>query len=223
MSLQGRSYRIRTELPVHLRSLFNNQRYLIVSLRTDSRSQAERLKPKIMRDISSMINEAERKYANAEKYSPIDRLMALATGLREQARTAHAEVFLPGEKEEPPSGVFAEFYAVARGSTTSLESHLSEWLVERAYPARQDADAQRAVKMLVRFLISRGYPTTVSNINRLHVGEWVSSRRKDVSSKTVNKDLSFISGLFRHCIRKGQIDMNPANGMSLPKQRDKYK
>src|SRR5687768_16347573 len=223
MSLQGRSYRIRSELPAHLRALFNGRRYLVVSLGTDSKSQAERLKRKVMRDISNMIGEAERKHASAEKFSPIDRLMAIATDLREQARMVDAEVFLPGEKEDPPSGSFAEFYAIVHGSTTSLESQLSEWLGERAYPARQDADAQRAVKMFIRFLISRGYPTTVININRRHVGEWVSSRRKDVSPKTVNKDLSFISGLFRHCVRKGQIDLNPASGMSLPKHRDKYK
>jgi integrase len=56
------------------------------------------------------------------------------------------------------------------------------------------------------------------------VGEWVSERVKlDHHWKTINKDLSFCSGLFKHAIRRGITELNPFSLQSLPKRRIKTK
>jgi integrase len=89
---------------------------------------------------------------------------------------------------------------------------------------RQNADCERAIRKLVGFMVENDHPTTLEHLTRRMVGDWVSERvRLGHYWKTINKDLSFCSGLFKYAIRRGIVDHNPTSLQSLPKLKIRTK
>ena len=113
---------------------------------------------------------------------------------------------------------FEAFRATIEGPATPLEFLLPIFSKESARKPRQEADCERAIKKLIKFMVEHDRPTTIEHLTRRMVGEWVSSRVKlGHHWKTLNKDISFCSGLFKYAMRRGLIEMNPFSLQSLPK------
>jgi integrase len=119
---------------------------------------------------------------------------------------------------------FEAFTATIESKATPIESILPVYLSESVRKPRQEADCARAIRKFVAFLTENHMPTTLEHLTRRMVGEWVSARVKQGHHwKTVNKDLSFCSGLFKHGMRRGYAIDNPFSLQLLPKKKTKTK
>jgi integrase len=251
LDLHGAHYRLRVQVPQHLRGFFDGQHSLVQVLPTDSKVQANRMKAAVVEMMLEQIQLAERRHINDERSAPIDKQTLWAEWISVVKQAQQNGVELPDPKfpiwlripwprnspemhnvfwmlhqkeadEIRPR--FDAFSATIEGQATPLESILPVFIKETAPKPRQEADCERAVKKFLKFMVERDKPTTIEHLTRRMVGEWVSSRVKlGQHWKTINKDISFCSGLFKYAMRRGLIDVNPFSLQSLPKIRKRTK
>lgn len=225
LDLHGAHYRLRVQVPKHLRCRFGGQHSLTQVLPTDSKAQANRMKASIVASMLDELRQATRELLSPERFGPIDKQMAFAERLRKQfsgehvpSITVQAWVMQPSPKRQEA------FSDVVLGKATSVETLLPNHIAESARKPRQEADCKRAIRKLIAFMVENDKPTTVEHLTRRMVGEWVTERAKlGHHRKTINKDISFCSGLFRYAIRRGITESNPFSLQSLPKVKVKTK
>lgn len=114
-----------------------------------------------------------------------------------------------------------QFYAVATGKATPLTLHLEEWLLERGYRERQQADFRNWVKHLAEWLGTQGHMSTLEAVT-----DKVASTYKakalvgaGVHPKTANKKMSGLRSYWKWLEQQGHASRNPWLGKSLPKIR----
>jgi integrase len=251
LDLHGAHYRLRVQVPRHLRKFFNGQHSLTEVLPTDSKIQAYRMKSTIVGVMLDQIRHAQRLHANGERSAPIDKQIHWAewiSKLDNASKNGEEPPALPFpiwlripvprdsremrdvfwmlhlKRSDQSMERFDAFKSTAEGKATPIESILPTYISESARKPRQEADCERAIRKMVAFMTENDKPTTIEHLTRRMVGDWISERaRSGQHWKTINKDLSFCSGLFKFAIRRGLVADNPCSFQSLPKIKNRTK
>jgi integrase len=93
-----------------------------------------------------------------------------------------------------------------------------EWLEVKPLKPRQKLDYRRAVAKLETWLLAKSLSPTVEAITRRIASDYRDGAfaKAGVHPRTANKDLSVLSGLWKHAERKAMVEDNPWRGQSLP-------
>jgi site-specific recombinase XerC len=135
-----------------------------------------------------------------------------------------AAQMLPALERDLTPARYKALERIFKGEAHGLEAHMPAWLRELNAKPRQVADYTRAVRKMVLWLVQDGAATTIEAIDRRTVGRYISHRVElGHNSKSINKDISAISSLYRFLVRRGIADSNPLQGQSLPKQKRRTK
>jgi integrase len=228
LELIGRSYRVQMAVPRHLRAIVGKAK-LVRGLRTDSLSKANLLKLRVLHDFRQTLAAAER----ATKGNP-DGVMQEALQWREafaqEAKEGDGgpnspdyvstalearvdELVRAGEPERAQA-----IHRVAVSKETPIAALVEDWLAERQMKPRQVLDSRRAITKLATWLTAQGHAATIEGVTKRIAGDYrMTFIRAGTNAKTANKDISFISSLFKFAERQGLVEDNPFRGQSLPK------
>jgi hypothetical protein len=200
LDLHGAHYRLRVQVPRHLRGFFNGQHSLVQLLPTDSKVEANRMKAGVVELMLEQIRLAERRHVDDERSAPIDKQMLWAEWVSAVKRAQKNGGELPGPKfpvwlripwpgnsremhsvfwmlhrkgadENIPR--FEAFRATVEGQATPLETLLPIYMKESARRPTQEADSERAVRKFIKFMVGHDKPITIEHLTRRMVGEWV--------------------------------------------------
>ncbi len=90
-----------------------------------------------------------------------------------------------------------------------------DWLeIERGYSANTVESYSRDVE---DFLRSLGRKTDLSEVNALHVQQYLASLYLSNSASSVARKMSSLRAFFRHCLRLGLLSTDPLVGLAGPK------
>ena len=221
----GRQWRVRVKVPAKLVPVLGVQK-LVVPLHTNSLALANRDKHQHLHALKQRLVDAERtlrrrsgkpmdplvqeaqdwRLALAESdggpYDPVDG--ALSDRLSELERT----------EGEARAGLLA---SIAYGQATPLGSLADGWLDVKPLKPRQRLDYRRAVGKLEVWLASKSIPSTMEAVTKRVASDYRDEVfvKAGVHPRTANKDLSVLSGLWKHAERKAVVEGNPWRGQSL--------
>src|SRR5688572_10318271 len=129
LDLHGAHYRLRVQVPKHLRCRFGGQHSLVETLPTDSKALATRMKAGVVEAMLNKIRQVERELLNRESNGPVDTQMAFAEWMR---KVAFGERVSPIKTQmwvlEPSSNRRAAFTDVMLGKATSIELLLPTYM-----------------------------------------------------------------------------------------------
>ena len=107
--------------------------------------------------------------------------------------------------------------SIATGRGTPIGPLAEEWLEVKSLQPRQRIDYRRGVAKLEAWLLTKGLSPTVEAITRRVASDYRDEAfvRAGIHPRTANKDLSILSGLWKHAERKALVTENPWRGQSL--------
>jgi len=107
---------------------------------------------------------------------------------------------------------------IAYGRATPIGPLADQWVADKPMKAKQKLDYRRAIAKLEAWLSDKGLPPTMETITKQVAATYRDETfvKGGVHSRTANKDLSAISGLWKHAERKDLIEGNPWRGQFLP-------
>ena len=113
------------------------------------------------------------------------------------------------------------FHAIAMGTATPLTLHLEDWLKEKAYRARQEAEFRKEVKGLAEWLAGQGIGEAVEAVTDKVATSFKLKRlaAESVHPATANKRLSALSSYWRWLVSHGFAEGNPWRGKFFPKPK----
>jgi site-specific recombinase XerD len=93
-----------------------------------------------------------------------------------------------------------------------------QWLTEKPLKAKQRLDYRRAVAKLETWMAGKSMPPTLQAVTKQVAASYRDEAfvRAGTHSRSGNKDLSALSGLWKHAERKDMIQGNPWRGQFLP-------
>jgi integrase len=108
--------------------------------------------------------------------------------------------------------------AVAYGKATPIGPLADQWLAEKPLRAKQKLDYRRAVRKLKSWLTEKALAPTLQAVTKQTASAYRDEAfvRAGVHSRSANKDLSALSGLWKHAERKDMVVGNPWRGQFLP-------
>jgi integrase len=108
--------------------------------------------------------------------------------------------------------------SIATGRATPVGPLADQWLAEKPLKAKQRLDYRRAVAKLETWMAGKSMPPTLQAVTKQIAASYRDEAfvRAGVHSRSANKDLSALSGLWKHAERKDLITGNPWRGQFLP-------
>ncbi len=221
----GPSWRVRVKVPNRLRPILGVSK-LVTPLHTDSLAIANRDKHKHIHVLKQRLAEAEVELRRRNK-NAIDPLVTEGLEWRRALAESDGGPYDPvdgalsvrldeleGSEGEARAGVVAR---IAYGAAP-IGLLADEWLEVKPLKPRQKLDYRRAVAKLETWLLAKSLSPTVEAITRRIASDYRDGAfaKAGVHPRTANKDLSVLSGLWKHAERKALVEENPWRGQSLP-------
>jgi integrase len=231
LELVGQSYRVQMAVPRHLRAIMGKAK-LVRGLRTDSLSKANLLKLRVLHDFRQTLAAAERslrgypdvvlqealqwRQAFAHEAEAGDGGPSSPDYVSDALEARYDELVRAGEP-----GKAEAIRKVAVSKETPIAVLVEDWLAERGMKPRQVLDSRRAITKLTTWLSEKGHSITIEGVSKRTAGDYrMEFIRAGTNAKTANKDISFISSLWKFAERRGLIEDNPWRGQSLPKVKN---
>jgi hypothetical protein len=234
----GRQWRVQVKVPPKARPILNKNR-LVAPLHTDSLAEANRKKHRVIADLKERIEKALTEASMRERNGH-DPLMEQALEWRADIERELHEA--PEDEEGRPHTVLPDlledrsaelerqfgsarastFHKTALGLVTPLAAFVASWLAERPdMKVRQRLDYQRAVRKFSTWLVTTGLEASIEAVNRKVAGRYISEGMvaKGGNWRTINKDISALSGYWKWLLKRGHVESNVWSGQSLPKSR----
>ena len=108
--------------------------------------------------------------------------------------------------------------ATITGRATPIGPLADQWLADKPLKAKQRLDYRRAVSKLETWMADKALPSTLQAVSKQIAASYRDEAfvKAGVHSRSANKDLSALSGLWKHAERKNLIVGNPWRGQFLP-------
>jgi integrase len=222
----GPSWRVRVKVPDRLRPVLGVSK-LVVPLHTDSLAIANRDKHRHIHAIKQRIAEAEVELRRREKKA-IDPRVTEGLDWR-RALTDETQTYVIGDVEGAYMARLDELEASQGAASAGIVSRIAygavsigtladEWLEVKPLKPRQKLDYRRAVAKLETWLLAKSLSPTVEAITKGIASDYRDEAflKVGIHPRTANKDLSVLSGLWKHAERKALVEANPWRGQSLP-------
>lgn len=224
----GRQWRVQIKVPRELRAQVGASK-LVVPLRTDSLSNANRLKFRALAELQERIERARVEAAQLRQNHEGDLAKEAlnwkadigsddgacsSANLRERVDEV--------ERRDGPDKA-AYFLSVATGVATPIMSLVDTWLAEREMKPRQRIDYARAVRKFNAWIVGIALNGSIEEVTRKVAGRYVSEALvgRKVHWKTANKDITALSGYWKWLLRRGYAEHNVWASQSLPKVKPK--
>ncbi len=222
----GPSWRVRVKVPDRLRPILGVSK-LVVPLHTDSPAIANREKHRHIHLLKQRIAEAEVELRRRNK-NAIDPRVTEGLEWR-RALTDETQTYVIGDLEGAYMARLDQLEASQGAASAGIVSRIAhgavpigtladEWLEVKPLKPRQKLDYRRAVAKLETWLLAKSVSPTVEAISRRIASDYRDEAfaKAGVHPRTANKDLSVLSGLWKHAERKALVQDNPWRGQSLP-------
>src|ERR1700722_8079629 len=225
----GQSWRVQLAVPARLRGAIGCA-VLYHPLHTDSLATAERTKHRAIAALKDRLQAAEKQLERRAGGDPL-----LLEGLDwrqsfkdEAQRTSDDEeggyvsTALEARWEEVAKTQGEEkaniLASIATGRATPVGPLADQWLAEKPLKGKQRLDYRRAVAKLETWMAGKSMPPTLQAISKQVASTYRDETfvRAGTHSRSANKDLSALSGLWKHAERKDLITGNPWRGQFLP-------
>jgi integrase len=202
---------------------------LVVPLHTDSLTNANRLKFRVIAELQDKIARARAETATPTK--PHNTLLAeealdwkadIQNQQNPGAKFALRERVGEVERREGPEKA-SYFMDVATGAATPIMSLVDTWLAERDMKPRQKIDYVRAVRKFSGWVIGIRLNGAIEEVTRKVAGRYVSEAlvARKIHWKTANKDITALSGYWKWLMRRGNVEYNVWTNQALPKVKPK--
>jgi len=221
----GPSWRVRVKVPDRLRPILGVSKF-VVPLHTDSVAIANRDKHRHIHALKQRIAEAEVELRRREKKA-IDHRVTEGLDWR-RALTDETQTYVVGDVEGAYMARLDELEASQGAASAGIVGRIAsgavpigtladEWLEVKPLKPRQKLDYRRAVAKLETWLLAESLSPTVEAVTRRIASDYrdVAFSKAGVHPRTANKDLSVLSGLWKHAERKALVEDNPWRGQSL--------
>lgn len=215
-----RQWRVRIAVPKDIRATIGKP-HIVVSLGTESLSEAARLKHAVIAEIRQTFEEARGRGVKARD-SRLQEALRWKTaevlgGVPEEEREGLLRelIYQRAEAIEASEGEAAavEFASVATGAATPFLPLVDPWLDERiSMKPRQKHDYRRAITKFAAFC------SAIEDVTRRKAGQYVTEHfiQKGVHPKTINKDVSCLSSFWRWLEKRGYVEGdNPWRGQGV--------
>jgi integrase len=225
----GQSWRVQLAVPARLKEAIGCA-VLYHPLHTDSLAIAERTKHRAIATLKDRLAAAEGALKRRAGGDPL-----LAEGLdwrqsfKDEAQRAsndeegvYVSTALEARWEEVAKAQGEEkaniLASIATGRATPIGSLADQWLAEKPLKGKQRLDYRRAVAKLETWMADKSLPPTLQAITKQTAASYRDEAfvRAGVHSRSANKDLSALSGLWKHAERKDLVIGNPWRGQFLP-------
>jgi integrase len=221
----GESWRVRVKVPDRLRHVLGVSK-LVVPLHTVSLPIANRDKHRHIHVLKQRIAEAEVELRRRNK-NAIDPLVTEALDWRQALADSDGGPYDPvdaalgarldeleNSEGEARAGIVSR---IAHGAVP-IGTLADQWLEVKPIKPRQKLDYRRAVAKLETWLLAKSFSPTIETITRRIASDYRDEAfaKTGVHPRTANKDLSVLSGLWKHAERKALVEDNPWRGQSLP-------
>jgi integrase len=225
----GQQWRVQLAVPARLRGVLGCA-VLYHPLHTDSAAIAERTKHRAIAALKDRLAAAEKDLQNRTTGDPLaleglDWREALKDddklggGPYDPTPAADALSARLDEVERAEGEARAATLAsIATGRATPIGPLADQWLSEKPLKAKQKLDYRRAVRKLETWLAEKALPSTLQTVTKQVAAAYRDEAfvRAGIHSRSANKDLSALSGLWKHAERKDLIASNPWRGQFLP-------
>jgi integrase len=221
----GPSWRVRVKVPDRLRPILGVSK-LVAPLHTDSLAIANRDKHRHIHALKQRLAAAEVELRRRGKAPSVDPLVAEGLDWRQSFKDdtedGYVSTALEARWEEVAKAqgeAKADMLAsIATGKATPIGPLADQWLTEKPLKAKQRLDYRRAVAKLETWLAGKSLPPTLQAVTKQAAASYRDEAfvRAGVHSRSANKDLSALSGLWKHAERKDMIQGNPWRGQFLP-------
>ena len=222
----GPSWRVRVKVPDRLRLILGASK-LVAPLHTDSLAIANRDKHRHVHALKQRLAEAEVELRRRNK-NAIDPRVTEGLEWR-RALTDETQTYVIGDVEGAYMARLDELESLEGAASAGIVSRIAhgalpigtladEWLEVKPLKPRQKLDYRRAVAKLEAWLLAKSLSPTVEAITRRIASDYRDEAfvKAGVHPRTANKDLSVLSGLWKHAERKALVENNPWRGQSLP-------
>jgi integrase len=222
----GPSWRVRLKVPDRLREIVGASK-LIVPLHTDSLAIANRDKHRHIHALKQRLAEAEVDLRRRNK-SAIDPRVTEGLEWRE-ALGDETQTYVRGDVEGAYMARLDELEATEGEASAGIVSRIASGAVPigsladdslevKPLKPHQKLDYRRAVAKLETWLLAKAVSPTVETITKGIASDYRDEAflKAGVHPRTANKDLSVLSGLWKHAERKALVEGNPWRGQSLP-------
>lgn len=209
----GKTIRVTVAVPRDLQKVLGTR--LKRSLKTDSPALAERIKHGVIQELKAAIEEV-RKSGGRQTSSLIDEALTWREDIErrrdDDLETMQLVLVDRAEEVEKRHGpeVAQEFYGVAVGRQTPLDSLLDTYLASAGLAPRSVDDARRSLKAFQDWCAAQALPRSIEATTRRVAGRFVSEYLIATKArKTAEKYLSFLSGYWKWLEPKGYATENP--------------
>jgi integrase len=223
----GQSWRVQLAVPARLRGAVGCA-VLYHPLHTDSLAIAERTKHRAIAALKDRLQAAEGELKRRTGGDPL-----LLEGLDwrqsfkdEEQRASDEEGYVSTALEarwEEVAKAQGEQRAntlasIATGRAMPIGPLADQWLAEKPLKGKQRLDYRRAVAKLETWMADKALPPTLQAVSKQIAASYRDEAfvRAGTHSRSANKDLSALSGLWKHGERKDMIQGNPWRGQFLP-------
>jgi integrase len=225
----GQSWRVQLAVPARLKEAIGCA-VLYHPLHTDSLAIAERTKHRAIASLKDRLQAAEKQLERRAGGDPL-----LLEGLdwrqsfKDEAQRAsddddegYVSTALEARWEEVAKAQGEEkaniLASIATGRAAPIGPLADQWLAEKRLKGKQRLDYRRAVAKLETWMAGKSMPPTLQAITKQTAASYRDEAfvRVGVHSRSANKDLSALSGLWKHAERKDLITGNPWRGQFLP-------
>jgi integrase len=219
----GQSWRVQLAVPARLRQVIGCA-VLYHSLHTDSLAIAERTKHRAIASLKDRLTKAEAAVRRSSGGDPLtleglDWLAALkeVDGTPEDATEAALSARLDEIERREGEARAVTMADVAYGRATPIGPLADQRLAEKPLKGKQRLDYRRAVTKLEAWLANKAQAPTLQVVTKQVASSYRDEAfvRAGVHSRSANKDLSALSGLWKHAERKDLIVGNPWRGQFL--------
>jgi integrase len=225
----GRQWIVRVKVPDRLKPILKVSK-LVVPLHTDSLALANRDKHKHVHLLKQRLADAELELRRVDrangKLPAMDPLVAEGLDWMTSLAESSGEPYDPVQdalsarldeierKEgETRAGLLA---TIAHGRGTPLGPMADQWLEVKPLKPRQQLDYRRGVTKLEKWMMAKGLTPTIEATTRRVASDYRDSFIKaGAHPRTANKDISILSGLWKHAERKGVVTENPWRGQTI--------
>jgi hypothetical protein len=218
----GQSWRVQLAVPARLRETIGCA-VLYHPLHTDSLAIAERTKHRAIAALKDRLQAAEGALKRRARGDPL-----VAEGrdwrqsFKDDDEDAYTSTALEARWEEVAKAQGEEkadiLASIATGRAMPIGPLSDQWLAEKPLKGKQRLDYRRAVAKLETWMAGKSMPPTLQAITKQTAASYRDEAfvRAGVHSRSANKDLSALSGLWKHAERKDLIQGNPWRGQFLP-------
>jgi len=218
----GQQWRVQLAVPARLREAIGCA-VLYHPLHTDSLAIAERTKHRAIAALKDRLAVAEGELKRKAGGDPLaleglDWREALKSDDEHRQVDYALSARLDEVERREGEDRAAMLAQVAYGRATPIGPLADQWLTEKPLKAKQKLDYRRAVAKLEGWMAGKGLPPTLQAITKQVAGEYRDEAfvRAGIHARSANKDLSALSGLWKHAERKDLVSLNPWRGQFLP-------